>query len=50
MDAEEFAEYGRHIDQAIAALRKQLAMGNVRANARKFQNLPDRPGLQPELL
>ncbi len=29
MDAEEFAEYGRHIDQSIAALRKQLAMGNV---------------------
>ena len=29
MDREAFAEYGQHIDEAIAALRRQLAMGRV---------------------
>jgi predicted transposase YbfD/YdcC len=29
MDRDAFAEYGQHIDEAIAVLRQQLAMGNV---------------------
>ena len=29
MDRDAFAEYGQHLEDAIAALRRQLAMGNV---------------------